>query len=98
MLVASAIWMLRGVFDEMDVPTRQSYMMALVPPEERTVMAGSANLGRGLGRMPSSTVTGLLWAGAYSIAPWVVGGSLKLMYDLAIYFSFRKVDIKGQSD
>jgi MFS family permease len=62
--IAAGIWMIRGIFDEMDVPTRQSYMMALVPPEERTVMAGSANLGRGFGRMPSSTVTGFLWAGA----------------------------------
>ncbi|MBO04947.1 MAG: hypothetical protein CL731_08040, partial [Chloroflexi bacterium] len=79
--IAAGIWMLRGIFDEMDVPTRQSYMMALVPPEERTVMAGSANLGRGLGRMPSSTATGFLWAGAYTVAPWLVGGGLKLAYD-----------------
>ncbi len=91
--IAAGIWMLRGIFDEMDVPTRQSYMMALVPPEERTVMAGSANLGRGLGRMPSSTVTGFLWAGAYTVAPWLIGGSLKLAYDFAIYFSFRNVEI-----
>jgi MFS family permease len=91
MLIAAGFWMLRGVFDEMDVPTRQSYMMALVPPEERSVMAGSANLGRGLGRMPSSTATGFLWAGAYTVAPWLVGGGLKLLYDFTIYFSFRNV-------
>jgi len=90
-IVAAGIWMLRGVFDEMDVPTRQAYMMALVPPEERTVMAASANLGRGLGRMPSSSVTGLLWAGSYTVAPWLLGGGLKLLYDFAIYFSFRNV-------
>ena len=72
--------------------------MALVPPEERTIMAGSANLGRGLGRMPSSTVTGFLWAGTYTVAPWIVGGGLKLMYDLAIYFSFRNVDLPGEAD
>jgi MFS family permease len=91
--IAAGIWMLRGIFDEMDVPTRQAYMMALVPEEERTVMAGSANLGRGLGRMPSSTVTGFLWAGAYTVAPWLIGGGLKLAYDFAIYFSFRNVDV-----
>jgi MFS family permease len=97
-IFAAGIWMLRGIFDEMDVPTRQSYMMALVPPEERTIMAGSANLGRGLGRMPSSTVTGFLWAGTYTVAPWIAGGGLKLMYDLAIYFSFRNVDLPGEAD
>jgi hypothetical protein len=97
-VVAAGIWMLRGIFDEMDVPTRQSYMMELVPPEERTIMAGSANLGRGLGRVPSSTVTGFLWAGAYTVAPWLVGGGLKLVYDLAIYFSFKNVDLPGRAD
>jgi len=96
--IAAGIWMLRGIFDEMDVPTRQSYMMALVPPEERTVMAGSANLGRGLGRMPSSTVTGFLWAGAYTVAPWLVGGGLKLAYDFAIYFTFRNVVLPEESE
>jgi sugar phosphate permease len=96
--IAAGIWMIRGIFDEMDVPTRQSYMMALVPPEERTVMAGSANLGRGFGRMPSSTVTGFLWAGAYTVAPWLVGGGLKLAYDFAIYFSFRNVELPEESD
>ncbi|HCI86684.1 MAG TPA: hypothetical protein DHV68_07545 [Dehalococcoidia bacterium] len=96
--IAAGIWMLRGIFDEMDVPTRQSYMMALVPPEERTVMAGSANLGRGLGRMPSSTATGFLWAGAYTVAPWLVGGGLKLAYDFAIYFSFRNVQVPESNE
>ncbi|MBT5893397.1 MAG: MFS transporter [Chloroflexi bacterium] len=96
--IAAGIWMLRGIFDEMDVPTRQAYMMALVPPEERTVMAGSANLGRGLGRMPSSTVTGFLWAGAYTVAPWLIGGGLKLAYDFAIYFSFRNIEVPEEYD
>ncbi|MEE8046707.1 MAG: MFS transporter [Dehalococcoidia bacterium] len=96
--IAAGIWMLRGVFDEMDVPTRQSYMMAIVPPEERTVMAGSANLGRGLGRMPSSTVTGFLWAGAYTVAPWLLGGGLKLAYNFAIYFSFRNVQLPEEDE
>jgi MFS family permease len=96
--IAAGIWMLRGIFDEMDVPTRQSYMMALVPPDERTVMAGSANLGRGLGRMPSSTVTGFLWAGAYTVAPWLIGGGLKLAYDFAIYFSFKNVKLPDDVD
>jgi MFS family permease len=94
--IAVFLWMARGIFDEMDVPTRQAYMMAIVPPEERTVMAGSANLGRGIGRMPSSTATGFLWAGSYTVAPWLFGGGLKLVYDFLIYFSFRNVKIDDQ--
>ena len=97
-VVATGFWLIRGIFDEMDVPTRQSYMMALVPPEERTVMAASANLGRGLGRMPSSTATGFLWAGAYTVAPWLFGGGLKLLYDFAIYFSFRNVQLPEEAE
>jgi MFS family permease len=97
-IVATGFWLLRGVLDEMDVPTRQSYMMALVPPAERTVMAASANLGRGLGRMPSSTATGFLWAGAYTAAPWLFGGGLKLLYNFAIYFSFRNVRLPEDQD
>jgi len=94
--IAVFLWMARGIFDEMDVPTRQAYMMAIVPREERTVMAGSANLGRGIGRMPSSTATGFLWAGSYTVAPWLFGGGLKLVYDFLIYFSFRNVAIDDQ--
>ena len=55
---AIGLWVLRGLFDEMDVPTRQSYVMAIVPDEERDVMAATNNLGRGIGRLPSTTVTG----------------------------------------
>jgi len=96
--IAAGIWMLRGIFDEMDVPTRQAYMMALVPPEERTVMAGGGYFGWWRGRMPSSTVTGFLWAGAYTVAPWLIGGGLKLAYDFAIYFSFRNIEVPEEYD
>ena len=87
----------RYSLDEMDVPTRQSYMMALVPPEERNVMAGSANLGRGFGRMPSSAATGFLWAGSYTVAPWLLGGGLKLIYDFSIYFLFKNVEVPEET-
>ena len=89
--IAIAIWIARGLFDEMDVPTRQSYVMAIVDDDERDVMAGSNNLGRGIGRVPSSTVTGFLWAGAITIAPWLMGAGLKLAYDVAVYWTFKDV-------
>ena len=90
-VLAVTFWMLRSLFDEMDVPTRQSYMMAVIDSDEQPVMAGSANLGRGLGRIPSATVTGWLWAGALTVTPWLVGAGLKLTYDFAFYFAFRDV-------
>lgn len=89
--VAIAIWVLRGLFDEMDVPTRQSYVMAIVPDDERDVMAATNNLGRGIGRLPSTAVTGALWSSSITIAPWVTGAGLKLAYNVAIYLAFRRI-------
>lgn len=92
-IIAIALWLLRSLFDEMDVPTRQAYMMGITEPDEHPIMAGSANLGRGLGRIPSATVTGWLWAGAVTTTPWIVSGTLKLAYDVAIWIAFRRVKI-----
>ena len=89
-ILAIALWTFRGLFDEMDVPARQSYMMTIIPENERNVMSGTANLGRGLGRLPSSYITGLLWSGSLTIFPWVSAGILKLLYDFTIYTTFRK--------
>ena len=91
--IAITLWMLRSLFDEMDVPTRQSYMMAITEPSEHPVMAGSANLGRGLGRIPSATVTGWLWAGALTVTPWILAGTIKIAYDFAIWAAFRRVRV-----
>ena len=92
-LIAVAIWMLRSLFDEMDVPTRQAYMMAITESSEHPIMAGTANLGRGIGRIPSATITGWLWAGALTVVPWVAAGAIKLTYDFAIWFAFRRVKV-----
>ncbi len=92
-VIAVAIWMFRSLFDEMDVPTRQAYMMSITESSEHPIMAGSANLGRGIGRIPSATVTGWLWAGALTAVPWVAAGTIKIAYDFAIWFAFRRVKV-----
>ena len=92
-IIAVAFWMLRSLFDEMDVPTRQAYMMAITEPSEHPIMAGTANLGRGLGRIPSATVTGWLWSGALTTVPWVAAGTIKIAYDFAIWFAFRRAKV-----
>ena len=89
-ILAVTLWMFRGLFDEMDVPARQSYMMVIIPENERNVMAGTANLGRGVGRLPSSYITGLLWSGSLTIFPFMSAGILKLLYDFTIYRTFHK--------
>ena len=92
-IIAVGLWMLRALFDEMDVPTRQAYMMAIIEPSEHPIMAGTANLGRGLGRIPSATVTGWLWSGSLTVVPWIAAGSIKLAYDFAIWLAFRRVKV-----
>lgn len=92
-IIAVSLLMLRSLADEMDVPTRQAYMMAIIEPSEHPIMAGTANLGRGLGRIPSATVTGWLWAGSLTVVPWIAAGSIKLAYDFAIWLAFRRVKV-----
>ncbi len=92
-IIAVTLWMFRSIADEMDVPTRQAYMMAIIEPSEHPIMAGTANLGRGLGRIPSATVTGWLWSGALTVVPWIAAGSIKLAYDFAIWLAFRRVKV-----
>jgi len=55
--LAVASWLIRGLFNEMDVPTRQSYAMAVVEPHERMGMAGIANVSRAVGRAASPALT-----------------------------------------
>ncbi len=96
-IIAVTLWVLRSLFDEMDVPTRQAYMMGITETDEHSIMAGTANLGRGLGRIPSATVTGWLWAGALTATPWIAAGTLKITYDFAIWLAFRRVAIPSRS-
>ena len=96
-IIAVTLWLLRSLFDEMDVPTRQAYMMGITETDEHSIMAGTANLGRGLGRIPSATVTGWLWAGALTVTPWIAAGTLKIAYDFAIWLAFRRVAIPSRS-
>lgn len=91
--LAVAAWLFRGLFNEMDVPTRQSYAMAVVEPHERMGMAGVANVGRAVGRTASPALTGLLWTGAtLSVAPFVVATAIKFVYNAALLIGFRDIE------
>lgn len=75
----------------MDVPTRQSYTMAIVEPDERSAAAGITSVARTVAHAGAPLVTGVLLSAALWSAPFVLAGALKSVYDLALYCSFRAV-------
>jgi MFS family permease len=86
---AALLFLCREALVEMDVPTRQSYVAALVKPGERTFASGITNLARNLFWAVGSGVAGLLMQAVSFSAPLLVGGGAKVGYDLLLYKSFR---------
>ena len=89
--VAAALFLLREALVEMDVPTRQSYVMAIVRPEERTVASGVTHLVRLGAWAVAPAFAGAAMQRFALLAPLAVGAAMKISYDLLLYFSFRKV-------
>jgi MFS family permease len=89
--VAAALFLLREGLVEMDVPTRQSYVMAVVRPEERTAASGVTHLVRLSMWAVAPAFAGLLMRGASLGAPLVIGAGMKLLYDVLLYRAFRHV-------
>ena len=88
---AVVLFLLRESLVEMDVPTRQSYVAAVVRPEERTFASGITNLGRNLSWAVSSSVAGVLMQRIAFSAPLFLGGGMKILYDLLLWRAFRHV-------
>jgi MFS family permease len=90
--VAAVLFLLREGLVEMDVPTRASYVMAVVRPEERTSASGAAHLVRMGGWAVAPAIAGLLSKSASSLAPalWI-GAALKITYDVLLWVAFRRV-------
>lgn len=92
--LAITVLLLRFSISQMDVPTRQAYTMAMVPPAERSAAAGVTGIARTVGAAVSPIVAGPLYASAaLASVPFFVGGGLKVIYDLLVWRSFRKVKI-----
>ena len=89
--VAVAIFLARELTNDMDIPTRQSYIMAIVPPEARTATAGVTNLGRTVAQTVSPGIAGYVAQLTFLGAPFVVGSGIKLLYNVALYLSFRGI-------
>jgi MFS family permease len=90
--LAVAVLLLRFSLSQMDVPTRQSYVMAVVQPDERSAAAGVTGIARTVGASISPSLSSVLVAGASTAAiPFFLAGGLKILYDLLIYRDFRSV-------
>ncbi len=87
---ASAVLLARHLLSQMDVPTRGSYIVAVVKPEERTSAVGVTTLSRTLAHAFGPVLAGAAISVARFGFPFFVAGGLKIAYDLALYFSFRE--------
>jgi MFS family permease len=90
--LAIALYLARMALSQMDVPTRQSYIVAIVEEDERTAAAGITNISRNVAQSVSPSLAGyILQSLSFLSAPFVLGGMLKIVYDIAIYFNFKSI-------
>jgi MFS family permease len=90
--LAVGLLLLRFSISQMDVPTRQSYTMAVVAPDERSAAAGLTAIARSVGSTISPALTGLFFSiSALFNLPFFLCGGLKIIYDLLLYREFRAV-------
>ena len=73
----------------MDVPTRSSYVMAVVTPAERPAAASFTSVPRSLAAAGSPALAGALFGAAFLASPLVIGGVLKIVYDVLLLAQFR---------
>ncbi|MBI3602324.1 MAG: MFS transporter [Candidatus Omnitrophica bacterium] len=89
--IASVLFIIRECLVEMDVPTRQSYIVAIVKEGERTVAAGITNLTRSTAWAVSPMIAAPLMGSLTLSAPLFIGPALKVTYDICLYYSFRHI-------
>jgi MFS family permease len=89
--IALALLIARAALSQMDVPTRSSYIMAVVTPAERAAAASVTSVPRGLASAASPALAGALLAAGYLAWPLVICGLLKIVYDLLLLWTFRGV-------
>lgn len=93
--LAVAMLLLRFTLSQMDVPARQAYVVAMVDPQERTAAAAFTNTARYVVRPFGALGAGYAMAVAMG-APFVIAGALKVVYDLALYATFRRVALPDE--
>jgi MFS family permease len=90
--IAAILYLIRMALSQMDVPTRQSYIVSVVKDEERTAATGITNISRNISQALSPSLAGyIIQSLSLFFAPFLIGGVLKVIYDIALYFSFRNI-------
>ena len=89
--LAVALFLARMSISQMDVPTRQSYTMAIVDPEERTATAGITNVARTTAAAIAPPFVGIAFSAGALGLPFFIAAGLKILYDGLIYLTFRRV-------
>jgi len=96
--IVLALLLVRSALSQMDVPTRTSYVMAVVTPAERTAAASVTAVPRSLASAISPALSGALLSTSFAGLPLVVCGVLKIVYDLSLLFSFRHIKPPEEKD
>jgi MFS family permease len=95
--LAILLYLIRMTMSQMDVPTRQSYIVAIVSEDERTAASGLTNVSRNIAQTISPSLFGYIFQSSLSLAaPFVLGGVIKIIYDLALYLNFRNIKPKDE--
>ena len=89
--VALSLLLLRAALSQMDVPTRSSYVMAVVTQAERAAAASFTSVPRSLAAAASPAIAGALFAASYRAWPLLICGGLKIVYDVLLLVQFREV-------
>lgn len=97
--IAAILYLIRMALSQMDVPTRQSYIVSVVKDEERTAATGITNISRNISQALSPSLAGyIIQSLSLFFAPFLIGGVLKVIYDIALYFSFRNIKPQKEED
>jgi predicted MFS family arabinose efflux permease len=94
--IAVGLLLARHLLSQMDVPTRQAYLMSVVEDHEREAAASVTNTTRTIAQAVSPAMTGYVMQAVSVSAPFVLSGVLKSIYDLLIYFMFRNIKPRGE--
>lgn len=89
--VALSLLLVRAALSQMDVPTRSSYVMAVVTPRERPAAASVTSVPRSLAAAASPAIAGALYEAGFQALPLILCGVLKIAYDLALLWMFRHI-------
>jgi MFS family permease len=95
--LAMILYLVRMGLSQMDVPTRQSYFVSVVNEDERTAASGLTNVSRNISQAVSPSLIGYVFQSFLALSgPFVLGGVIKIIYDLALYFNFRNIKSRDE--